>query len=152
MSLYRQAGGQAPRTIAVAAIVGALAGGLIGFLAGRGSAGEPSAAEVVADARAELRPVSTGLEVLPIEYEGSVEGGRVSAPTEYRAAEAAAARAEDGLEAASEDMRAIDRAGYAAARRSLARLGEAIDEVAPPARIDALTRAAQARIEALGGG
>jgi hypothetical protein len=134
----------------VAAVLGVLVGGMAGFLAGRGSAGEPSAAEVVADARAELRPVSTGLEVLPIEYEGSVEGGRVSAPTEYRAARAAVARADEDL-AASENARAIDPAGYAAARRSLARLGEAIESVAPPVRVDALARAAQARIDALAG-
>jgi hypothetical protein len=152
MSLYRQAGGNARRAIAAAALLGVVLGGLIGYLAGRGSADEPSAAEVVADARAGLRPVSTGLEVLPIEYEGSLEEGRVAARTEYEAARAAAARADAALAAASEDMRAIDPAGYAAARRSMARLGEAIEEVAPAARVDALSRAAQARIDALAGG
>ena len=90
MSLYRQAGGHATRALVVAAVVGVLVGGLIGFLGGRGSADDPSAAEVVADARAGVRPVSTGLEVLPIEYEGSVDRGRITARTEYEAARAAA--------------------------------------------------------------
>jgi hypothetical protein len=152
MSLYRQAGGHATRALVAAAVVGVLVGGLIGFLGGRGSADDPSAAEVVADARAGVRPVSTGLEVLPIEYEGSVDRGRITARTEYEAARAAAARAEAALTATSEDMTAIDPAGYAAARRSLARLSEAIGDVAPPPRVDALARAAQARIETLANG
>jgi hypothetical protein len=151
MSLYRQAGGQTPRALAAVAVLGLVIGGLIGFLAGRGSTDEPSAAEVVADARAGLRPVSTGLEVLPIEYRGALEEGRITARTEYEAARAAAARAEEDLAAASVDMRAIDPAGYGAARRSMARLGAAIEEVAPPARVDALAQAAQARIDVLAG-
>lgn len=151
MSLYRQAGGHARRTLVAALIGGALIGGLIGFLGGRGSAEDPSAADLVADARAELRPVSTGLELIPIEYEGALRQGRVVARTEYEAAQAAASRAEAALLAVSEDMEAIDPVGYAAARRSLARLNAAIDDVASPARVDALASAAQARIDALAG-
>jgi hypothetical protein len=152
VSLYRQAGGLSPRALVAALLIGALIGSLAGFLAGRGSVEERSAAEAVADARAELRPVAAGLELVPIEYEGALEDGRVAAQTEYEAAQGAASRAEAALADAGDDMRAIDPAGYAAAARSLARLGAAIDSVAPPSRIDSLAQAASARVESLAGG
>jgi hypothetical protein len=140
MSLYRQAGGYAPRALAGTLIVGVVLGALAGFLAGRGSVSEPSAAEVVADARAELRPVAAGLELVPIEYEGEAD-----------AAASAAIRAQQTLVEAADDMRAIDPVGYTAATRAVSRLRDAIDAVAPPARIEALARAAEARIDALAG-
>lgn len=153
MSLYRQAGGYAPRAIVAALIAGVLIGGLAGFLAGRGSVGDRSAAEVVADAQAKLRPVAAGLELVPIEYEGALDDdGRVAAETEYEAAQAAVSRAQAALAAAAEDMRAIDPAGYAAATRSLMQLVAAIDSVAPPSRIEALAARARTRVESLSGG
>jgi hypothetical protein len=138
MSLYRQAGGYASRVLIAALIGGLLIGGLAGFLAGRGSVDDPSAAEVVADARAELRPVVAGLELIPIEYEGEAD-----------AAASAAVRAQQALAEAADDMRAIDPAGYVAATRAVDQLTEAIDSLAPPARIEALARVAQARIGTL---
>lgn len=152
MSLYRQAGGYAPRTLIAALLAGALIGGLAGFLGGRGSVEEPSLAEQVSQARAELSPVAAGIELVPIEYEGAVSGGRVTAETEYEATQGAAARAAAGLAAVSEDMRAIDPSGYAAATRAIARLAAAIDEVIPAARIEALARSASEKVEALAGG
>lgn len=150
MSLYRQAGGYSPRTLVAAAVAVALLGGAIGFLLGRGSVEDRSAAEAVADARSELRPVAAGLELVSIEYEGALRGGRV-APTELDAAREAASRAEAELESAAESMRTIDPAGYAAARRAIARLVSAVDAAVPPARVDALAARASAAVEALSG-
>lgn len=152
MSLYRQAGGYAPRTLIAALLAGALIGGLAGFLGGRGSVEEPSLAEQVSQARAELSPVAAGLELVPIEYEGAVSGGRITAETEYEATQGAAARAAAGLAAVSEDMRAIDPAGYAAATRAIDELTTAIDAQATVARVDSLARIASTRVEALAGG
>jgi hypothetical protein len=149
MSLYRQAGGRSPRTIAAVLLAGLLIGALGGFLAGRGSVEEPTAAEAVADARAELAPVAAGLELVPIEYEGAVRNGRVVARTEYEATKAAAGRAAADLDAASEDLQAIDATGYEMAEQAVDKLIEAIAAVAPSAQIEALARAANNRVESL---
>ena len=151
MSLYRQAGGRSPRLLAAVLLVGALLGAVAGYVVGRGSVEKPSTAEVIADARAELRPVAAGLELVPIEYEGALSGGEVESPTEYEAAKGAVSRTDAALAAAGEDLRAIDQAGYAAAEEAIARLGEAIDSVAPPARVEALAALAGERIDTLAG-
>lgn len=149
MSLYRQTGGIAPRTLAIVAIAVLVAGALAGFLIGRGTASEPTAAEVVADAREELAPVSDWLGVIPSEYEGSVApDGKVLRPTEYGAAEDAATNASTAL-AEAEDMAAVDPKGFATAEAALERLEAAIGEAAPEARVAGLTEAAQTRVDAL---
>lgn len=152
MSLYRQAGGFSPRALIAAVLAAALLAGLIGFLAGRGSVEEPSPAEAVAEARQALGPVEIGIEQIPIEYEGALRSGRVVAETEYGAAQATAERTEAALAEAGDDMGAIDPAGYAAAVRAVARITEAIGDVAPPSRIEALSARAGARVESLAGG
>lgn len=152
MSLYRQAGGFSPRALAGSVLAAALIAALIGFLVGRGSVEDPSPAEVVAEARAELRPVAAGLELVPIEYEGALRGGRVVAETEYEATQAAVSRTEAALAAAAEDMRAIDPAGYAAAIGSIRRLAGAIEAQIAIERVDALAQAASARVDALADG
>jgi hypothetical protein len=152
MSLYRQAGGRGTRALVATLVAGLLIGALAGFLAGRGSVEERSAAEVVAEARAELKPVAAGVDLVPIEYESAVRNGKVVARTEYAATQEAAARAAADLAAASEDLRTIDHGSYEAAAQAIADLEAAIDDVAPPTRVEDLARAASARIEALSGG
>jgi hypothetical protein len=149
MSLYRQAGGRNARAVVAALAGGLLVGVVAGLFLGRGSVEEPSAAEVVAEARAELAPVAAGLELVPIEYEGAVRNGRVIAPTEHEATRRAAARAAEDLAGGAEDLHAIDPAGYDAAVAAISDLEEAIDAVAPPSRIEARTQAAKAQIESL---
>jgi hypothetical protein len=152
MSLYRQAGGFSSRALVAALVVGALVGALAGFLAGRGSVEEPSAAEVVADAREALGPVELGLEQIPIEYEGALRGNRVIAQTEYEAAQATSDRTQAALAETAEDMEAINPSGYAAATRAVDRVSAAIDAVVPPARIEALVALASRQVEVLAGG
>jgi len=152
MSLYRQAGGRGARALVAALAGGLLIGAVVGFLLGRGSVDEPSAAEVVAEARAELTPVAAGLELVPIEYEGAVRDGRVVAPTEHEATQRAAARAAEDLAASAEGLQAIDPAGYEAAAAAIADLEAAIEAVAPATRVGTLAEAASARVESLAGG
>jgi hypothetical protein len=152
MSLYRQVGGRGARGLVGALLAGVLLGGLAGFLIGHNSADEPSAAELIGNARAELRPVGDALELVPIEYRGAVRGGRVVAETEYQAAREAISRAEDTLAAAGEDMRAIDPTGYAAATAAVARLAKAVDTIEPPTRVEALARTAGEKVGVLSGG
>jgi hypothetical protein len=151
MSLYRQTGGRSTRTVVAALAAGLLIGLLAGYLIGRGSVDEPSAAEVVADARAELQPVAAGLELVPIEYEGAWSDGKVAAPTEYAGAKEAVARAEASLAAAGEDMRAIDPSGYAAATKAVERLSSALDATVPPDKVESLANQASAAVESLTG-
>jgi hypothetical protein len=149
VSLYRQTGERGIGLLVGLLVAGLLIGGLAGFLAGRGTADEPTAAEVVADARVELAPVARGLELVSIEYEGAVRGGRIVARTEYAATKGAIARSAEDLEAAGEDIQAIDPAGYESAKGAIGQLSAAIDSVASQARIEALATAAAARLESL---
>lgn len=149
MSLYRQAGGPSPRALALALIAALLIGGLAGFLLGRGSADEPSLVEQAADAREKLRPVAAGLELVPIEYENVVRGGRVTAPTEYEATRQAVQRAASDLAAASEELRVIDPRGYAAADAAVRELRTAVDRRAAAARVEWLSRSARALIASI---
>jgi hypothetical protein len=151
MSLYRQTGGRSSRVLVGVLALGVLIGLVAGYLIGRGSVDEPSAAEVVADARAELQPVAAGLELVPIEYEGAWSDGQVTEPTEYKGAKEAVARAEADLAAAEGDMRAIDPAGYAAAVQSVERLSTALGAAAPPSEVDHLAHEASAKVESLSG-
>jgi hypothetical protein len=130
-------------------VAGLLIGALAGYPIGRGSVDEPSAAEAIAEVRAELAPVAAGLELVPIEYEGAVRNGEVVARTEYEASQAAVSRAAQDLATSAEDLRAIDPAGYEAAAAAIGDLESALGAVAPPARIEALAQAASARVESL---
>jgi hypothetical protein len=150
VSLYRQTGERGPALLVALLLTGLLIGVLAGFLLGRASADDPSLSDQIEDARAELAPVAAGLELVPIEYEGAVTGGKITAQTEYEATQAAATRATEELEA-SEDVRVIDPAGYKTAAQAISQLESAIDAVAPPTRVEALAEGAAARIEALGG-
>ncbi len=152
MSLYRQTGERNSGALIVAVAIGLLIGGLTGLFAGRGSVSQPSLAEQVADARAKLEPVAAGLELVPVEYGGSVRNGRVVSPTEYEASQAAVARAQQDLTAAGADLRVIDPAGYAAALKSIRALSDAVDAKVVAARVDSLARAARARVGVLAGG
>jgi hypothetical protein len=149
VSLYRQTGERSPAFLVALLLTGVLIGAVAGFVIGRGTADDPSLTERVEDARAELTPVAAGLELVPIEYEGAVSNGKITAQTEYEATQGAASRAAQELEASAEDMQAIDPAGYEAADQAISQLEAAIDAVAPPARIEALADSAGNRLESL---
>ncbi len=96
MSLYRQPGRIATRTLVIAAAVALVVGLIAGFALGRGTAAEPPtlADEGRRPARAAAARDRRGLELTATEYGQAVRGGRVVAPTEYGAAQAdVAARA-----------------------------------------------------------
>jgi hypothetical protein len=151
VSLYRQPGERGPALLVTLLLTGLLIGAVAGFLIGRATTDDPSLAEQIEDARAGLAPVAAGLELIPIEYEGAVSNSKVTAQTEYEATQAAASRATEELEASAEDMQAIDPTGYESATAAIEQLESAIDAVAPPARIEALSDGARAQLESLSG-
>jgi len=152
MSLYRQAGERGPALLVGLLVAGLLIGGVAGFLIGQASVDEPTLSEQVDEARAELRPVAAGIELVPIEYEGAVEGGEVTAPSERGAAADAIERADAGLESAAVGLRTLDRRGYEEAVEAIEALGAAVDATAPLARVERLAERAGARVEAFAGG
>jgi len=151
MSLYRQAGERGPALLVGLLVAGLLIGGVAGFLIGLGSADEPTLSEQVDEARGELRPVAAGIELVPIEYEGSVAGGEVTAPSERGAAAEAIERAAAGLESSAVELRKLDPGGYQQAVAAIDALAAAVDATAPLARVERLAERAGARVEALAG-
>jgi hypothetical protein len=151
VSLYRQPGRVAARTLAllgVAALVVGLAGG---FALGRGTAPEPSLADRVADLRQELQPADQGLELTATEYAQAVRAGRVVEPTEYRAAQADVQRVRDTIAGARADLRALAPARAAALDRAVGVLASAVDRRAPPAEVRRLSGRARAALRAVAG-
>lgn len=152
MSLYRQPGRTAARTVAVVAAVAALAGGAIGYAIGASGGEDPaSLADAVAELRAGLAPVRNGLDFVPTEYREGVRGGRVVSEPEYGAAQAAVRRARDVLSEHETDLRALSAARAGAIRASFDRLAAAIDRRADPAAVERLAARARAQLAAVAG-
>lgn len=146
MSLYRQPGRFATRTLALAAAAAAGAGLVLGFALGRTTAPDPSLAEKVADLRAALAPAREGVELTATEYPQAVRGGRVVARTEYAAAKADVARARDAVRGQSANLRALGKAG--AVQKAIDDLAAAIDRRVDPALVRRLGDAANATLRA----
>jgi hypothetical protein len=147
MSLYRQPRASRPLLLAAIAVVALLAGGAIGFALGRGSAPDPSAQDVVAGLREQLRPLAGGLELLPTEYPQALAGGDESA-----AVTGDLARIRTALAAASPDLRTLDPAGERTLTARVAALRQAIEARVPAARLEQLATAAQHALADVPGG
>lgn len=151
MSLYRQPGRTAMRTVVIVGVAALVAGLIAGFALGRGTAPEPTLSDKLADLRSELEPARAGLELSATEYSQAVRAGRVVEPTEYEAAKADVERARTAVHSARGDLRALGPARAAALDRSVAALGAAVDRKAPPAVVNALSQRAQAALAAAAG-
>ncbi|HKG03960.1 MAG TPA: hypothetical protein VKB03_12330 [Conexibacter sp.] len=147
MSLYRQPGAARPLLLAAIAAVALLAGGAIGFALGRGSAPEPSAQDVVAQVRDELRPLAGGLELLPTEYPQALSGGGESA-----AVTGDIGRIDEALTAARPDLQTLDPKGLHALTERVALLRQAIEARAASAEVSRLAASAQSALADLPGG
>jgi hypothetical protein len=147
MSLYRQPRGARPLLLAGIAVAALLIGGAIGFALGRGSASEPSAQDVVAQLRDELRPLAAGLELLPTEYPQALQGGGESA-----AVTGDLGRIRSALSAAAPDLQTLDPAGERALAARVAALEQAIDARVPAAQVKQLAAAAQDALAGVPGG
>jgi len=147
MSLYRQPRAARPLLLAGIAVAALLIGGAIGFALGRGSAPEPSAQDVVAQLRDELRPLSAGLELLPTEYPQALAGGGESA-----AVSGDLGRIHGALAAATPELRALDPAGARTLADRVAALERAIEARVASAQVARLAAAAQAALADVPGG
>lgn len=147
MSLYRQPRASRPLLLAAIAAVALIVGGAIGFALGRSSAPEPSAQDVVAQLRDELRPLAGGLELLPTEYPQALAGGGESA-----AVTGDLGRIRAALAATAPDLRALDPAGARALADRVDALEQAIHARAPAAQVEQLAGAAQAALADVPGG
>jgi hypothetical protein len=147
MSLYRQPRAARPLLIAAIAVAALLVGGAIGFALGRSSAPEPSAQDVVAELREQLRPLAAGLELLPTEYPQALAGGAESAAVEGDLAHIRAA-----LTAAGPALRTLDADGASALAERVAALEQAVEARAPAAQVERLAADAQDALAGVPGG
>ena len=131
MSLYREAGRGNARALVIAAVVALLVGGAIGFALGRSSAPEPSAAELGAKLREQLKPVHNGLVLLPNEYAQAYKGEGA----ESEGVTGALNRIENQLIAAAPDLRALDPRGVEQLDMAFDDLKAAVKSKAPPAEV-----------------
>lgn len=149
MSLYRQPGRVATRTLALVALATLAAGLIAGFALGRVTAAEPTLADKVADLRRDLRPADQGIELTATEYSQAVRDGRVTAPTEYGAAKADVARVRDVLATTRADLRALDAGKAAALESAVGALDAAVRARVDPAEVQRRSDAARRALDEL---
>jgi hypothetical protein len=148
VSLYRQPGRVATRTIVVAAVVTLVAGLAVGYAIGRSGTDEPSLASQLADLRGRLAPAREGLELAPGEYAQGVRGGRIVSAAEYGGARDAVARAAKAVASNRDDLRALSAARAAAVESSIRELATAMEQRADPAQVKRLATRAGAALRA----
>jgi hypothetical protein len=149
VSLYRQASGVGRGALVALGICCLVIGALAGFAIGRGSAEEPTAAELIADARAQARPALSALELVTIEYPEAVRGGEIVAETEYEAAVAQADSAADTLAAGEDGLGELDPGGLADAEAAVDEVVRRVGEKADVGAVDAAAARATAAVEDL---
>jgi hypothetical protein len=147
MSLYRQPRAARPLVLVAIAAVALIAGLAIGFGIGRGTSPDPSAQDVVADLREQLRPLAAGLQLLPTEYPQALRGGGESAAVTGDLSRIRAALADTAA-----DLRALDPAGQRALAERVAALEQAIDARAASAQVTRLAAAARSALADVPGG
>jgi hypothetical protein len=152
VSLYRQPGRTATRTLALIVVATVIVAGGVGYAIGRSSAPEPSLSEQVSQVRSDLRPATQAFEFVPTEYAQSVSGGRVVREAEYKGAQSALDRAQSAVDNAEPDLRALDAQQAAHVTRSLAALRTAVERRADPAEVERLAQAASDSVHAAAGG
>src|SRR4051812_30568171 len=135
MSLYRQAGGAGGRTLALIGAGALLVGLVAGFVLGRSTASEPTLSAQLVQLRRDLQPADSGIELSATEYAQAVRGGRVVAPTEYKAAQADIRRAEAALDASRAELQALSPERAGAVFRSVSVLRSAVSRRANPEQV-----------------
>jgi hypothetical protein len=148
VSLYRQPGRVAGRTLALVALAALVVGLVAGFAAGRASESDPSLASQVAELRDRLSPARDGIELVPGEYAQGVQGGEVVSEPEYGGAQAAVKRAQDAVAANRADLRALGADSADALERALTDLSQAMARKQDPAEVKRLAETARAALSA----
>jgi hypothetical protein len=148
MSLYREPGRMRSTRLVAVTFAALLVGLLAGFGLGRGTAGDPSAGELVAKLRTDLRPVSNGLAILPTEYPQAAQGSG----NEAAAVRGGLDRIRAALRDTAPDLRVLDPAGADALAEAVDRLAAAVDAKAAPAEVEQLTSTAVDALHAVPGG
>jgi multidrug resistance efflux pump len=148
VSLYRQPGRVAARTLALVAVAALVVGLAAGFAAGRASKSDPTLASQIDDLRARLAPAREGLELAPTEYPQGVRGGRVVSAPEFEAAQAAVRRAQKAIADNRTDLSALGAEREAALERAVAALVSAMEQRRDPAEVKRLAEAAGAALRA----
>jgi hypothetical protein len=148
VSLYRQPGRIAGRTLVIVGIAALVVGLAAGFAAGRASKSDPSLSSQIAELRSSLSPARDGLELVPGEYAQGVQGGKVVSAPEYGGAQAAVRRAQDTVAANRADLRALGAAEADALEKAIAELSAAMASKQEPAEVKRLAEAATAALAA----
>lgn len=152
MSLYRQPGRTATRTLVLIVVATVIVAGGIGFAIGRSTAPDPSLSEQISDVRSELRPATQAFEFMPNEYKQAVSGGRVVRQAEYGGVQSSLDRAQSAIDKAKADLRALNAEQAAEIERNLAALRAAVARRADPAEVERLARAASDSVHQATGG
>ena len=151
MSLYREVS-RRRRLPLLAAAAALLVGIAAGFVVGRSTAPEPSVANALEKIAVDLDTARDALELVAIEYPQGVSGGRVTAPTEYDAANADLERSREAFERAQSGLGPLAVEDAAEVERMLVELAALVERKAPAPAVEAKARATERALRALPGG
>jgi hypothetical protein len=151
VSLYRQPGRAARRTLALVAVAALVIGLAAGFAGGRASKSDPSLADQLAGLRDSLSPAREAFELAPGEYAQGVRGGRVVSAPEYGGAQDAVRRAQSTIAAHRDDLRALSVTRAAALDQAVSALATAMQQHRDAAEVKRLAVAASAALRAAAG-
>ena len=132
----------------IAAVIALLVGLWIGYAIGHSSAPEPSATELGAKLRSELRTVKGGLALIPNEYAQAYKGEGAEA----EGVSGALDRIEKQLIVAAPDLRALDPKGVEQLDIAFDKLKNAVEQKAPPAEVKQLAEQTSAVLAGVPGG
>jgi hypothetical protein len=148
VSLYRETG-RSGRQGLIAGLI-ALAIGLgAGYLLGHANADEPSFGDAMVALRADMEPVSNGLELLGGEYPQGVGGGQGVEESEYEGSVSNVGRIGDVLAAHTDELEQLDPAATAKLTDLVDQLKQAVTAKAAPAEVDRLRQQAAAQLRAI---
>lgn len=148
MSLYRQAG-QNPRQALLAGAIALVIGLGVGYLLGAAGAEEPSFDQAISGLRADLSPVSNGLELLGGEYPQGVRNGEIVAQTEYDGSVSNVARIEATVEDHTAELTQLDPQATEALVAAIGELEQAVESKADPPEVNRLRREAMTELESI---
>jgi hypothetical protein len=148
VSLYRQPGRVAGRTLALVAAAALVVGLAAGFATGRASRSDPALAEQIGGLRNALAPAREGFELAAPEYAQGVRGGRVVSAPEYGGAQAAVRRAQAVIASRRDDIRALGVQRATALEAAAAALAAAMEQRRDPAEVKRLADTAGAALKA----
>jgi hypothetical protein len=149
MSLYRSPGRRSIGALVAVGVVALVAGGVAGYLIGRGGASSPTLTGGLAAVQKTVRPAVDGIELVGVEYPIGVVDGKVAEPAQLQGAKDQLAKVRDAFTSAQPQLQVLDEAATAKVAGDLDTLQAKVEALAPAAEVAALVTQLESELRQL---